>query len=410
MANSLSELVEQRILKARIRLSLKHPFLAAAVMRLPIKDATNMAWCETMSTDGYHIFFSKNWVSELKDDEIQGVIAHEVLHVIFGHSDRKGNRDRHKWNVACDLAINLLLDAESQALPMSGLLDKRYKGMSADQIYVVLPNTKNSGGNSFQARQKDLVNTTRQSMRGSHQMGSEIGADLLDPDDTLIRPLQDSDVPDEQSRRELRRHLIDEMLSSLHGDSPAMIRHEIGLAKSNTINWQSMLRSWLTEKVKSDWSTYPFAKKHIWRGFYLPSIGIQAPGHIIFAIDTSGSMSQEDIADIAAEIRALRDTFHSKLSVIQCDATIQSTDEYEADDPTPIPEIMTAVGRGGTDFRPVFDFVKNHEEVPQLIIYATDGFGAFPQYTPEIPCLWMLTSRSLDASKLPFGYAIQMDE
>ncbi|MBK6740182.1 MAG: M48 family metalloprotease [Haliea sp.] len=85
-------------------------------MRLPIKDATEMPWCQTMSTDGYHVFYHAPWVAELQDDEIQGVLAHEVLHVVFGHSDRRNQRHAQNWNIACDLAINLLLKAEGLGL------------------------------------------------------------------------------------------------------------------------------------------------------------------------------------------------------------------------------------------------------------------------------------------------------
>ena len=412
MANSLSDSVEQRLLKARIGLSLQHPFLSAAVMRLPIKDATEMPWCQTMSTDGYHVFFHAPWVAELQDDEIQGVLAHEVLHVVFGHSDRRNQRDPQNWNIACDLAINLLLKAEGLALPISGLIDLRYKGMSADQIYAELPEPIAEAGTTLLARQKGIEAALNSPLGrragGGKKITSEIGADLHDPDDLRISPLQDGDAPDLQSRRELRRQLVDEMRNALHGDSPAMIRQEIALATNKTINWQALLRSWLTERVRSDWSMYPFAKKHLWRGIYLPSIGVQAPGHIVFAIDTSGSMSQQDIADIAREVSSLRDMFHSRLTVVQCDATIHSVEEYDADDPTPIPEKMTVIGRGGTDFRPVFQFVENHDGTPQLVIYATDGFGDFPAHAPEIPCLWMLTAGSIPAEKLPFGYAIKM--
>jgi predicted metal-dependent peptidase len=291
----------------------------------------------------------------------------------------------------------------------SGLLDLRFKGMSADQIYAELPESDQSSVDSFELRQQEIRNAGPSNrVTSTHQTGNQIGADLLNPEDIRIRPLQDDDAPDHQSRRELRRQLVNEMSSSLHGDSHALIREEVELARSSSINWQALLRSWLTERVKSDWSTYPFAKKHLWRGIYLPSVGVQAPGHIVFAIDTSGSMSQNDIADIAAAVRSLRDIFHSKLTVLQSDAKIHSIEEYEADDPTPIPQKTKVTGRGGTDFRPVFDFVKNSDGAPQLVIYATDGFGNFPDYRPEVPCLWMLTARSILEEKLPFGFAIKV--
>ena len=118
MQISLHPDVEKKILKARIALSLRQPFLASAIMRLPIKDATVYSWCQTMATDGYHIFFNSNWVSNLSQSELRGVLAHEVLHVIFQHSSRRLNRDPIVWNIAADHAINLLLIEQQPHLTM----------------------------------------------------------------------------------------------------------------------------------------------------------------------------------------------------------------------------------------------------------------------------------------------------
>ena len=101
--------VESKVLKARIALALRQPFLASAIMRLPIKDATLYSWCPTMATDGYHIFFNATWVESLTITEIRGVLAHEVLHVIFQHGLRRSHREPILWNIAADHAINLLL-------------------------------------------------------------------------------------------------------------------------------------------------------------------------------------------------------------------------------------------------------------------------------------------------------------
>ena len=90
--------VEKKILKARIALSLRQPFLASAIMRLPVRDATLYPWCHTMATDGYHIFYNADWVEKLSQAELRGVLAHEVLHVILQHGSRRLNRNSIVWH------------------------------------------------------------------------------------------------------------------------------------------------------------------------------------------------------------------------------------------------------------------------------------------------------------------------
>ncbi len=65
--------------RARIRLMLDEPYLAAAVARLPPVDAGDRDWCMTMATDGYQIYVNGAFVEDLTDDEAVFVLGHEVL-------------------------------------------------------------------------------------------------------------------------------------------------------------------------------------------------------------------------------------------------------------------------------------------------------------------------------------------
>src|SRR4051812_4228982 len=121
MAISSPSEAGQRLLKARIRLALQQPFLASALMRLPFRECAGMGWCPTMATDGYHIFFNPAWTAALSDLELRGVLAHEVLHVLFAHSERMRSRNALIWNAACDFAINLLLLEQGFTIPSGGL-------------------------------------------------------------------------------------------------------------------------------------------------------------------------------------------------------------------------------------------------------------------------------------------------
>jgi len=393
--------VESRILKARIALALRQPFLASAIMRLPIKDATLYSWCPTMATDGYHIFYNATWVESLTITEIRGVLAHEVLHVIFQHGVRRSNRDPILWNIAADHAINLLLQEQGFLLPKGGLANPKYRNMSTEEIYSVLPKTttyKSSGDT------KSKVENEESEYPGKL---TTIGVDVLDPDSYATVGLRDKDMPDKSQLAELCEGLRSEASSKLQGTAAGYFSSECQAIEDSKIDWREILRSWLVDRIKSDWSMWPYSKKHIHRGFFMPSVGVEAPGHIVIAVDTSGSMSTEDLSDIFTEIRIYRETYPCRLTVIQADADIQSITTYEEMDGEEIPKKVKIVGRGGTDFRPVFNWIDDHAP-GSYVIYATDGYGTFPSSTLSSGLIWLLTKGHASIEKFPFGTCVKI--
>ena len=390
---------EEKVLKARIALSLRQPFLASAIMRLPIKDATKYSWCQTMATDGYHIFFNALWVDKLSNAELRGVLAHEVLHVIFQHSRRRLNRDAFLWNIAADHAINLLLLAQGFKLPKDGFSNHIYKGKSTEEIYSLLP--KSSKFLQFKSQKNDESELD--------ETGSVpgVGKDILDIDDLRIKGLHDQDMPDQSELNDLCTELRSDAQGKLQGSSARTFKEECKSIEESKIDWRALLREWLQDRIKNDWSLWPYSKKHIHRGLMLPSIGIESPGHIIFAIDTSGSMTSDQISGIFSELRSYRETFPCKLTVIQADQAIQSITSFEEMDGEEIPLINEIKGRGGTDFRPVFSWVD--ENIPgSFLIYATDGFGIYPETTSSAGVIWLLTKNSIDKSNVPFGICVEV--
>lgn len=393
--------VERSILKARITLSLRQPFLASAIMRLPIKDATAFNWCKTMATDGYHIFYNSIWASSLTQSELRGVLAHEVLHVIFQHASRRAHRDQVLWNIAADHAINLLLIEQGFILPRGGLASRKFTGMPTEEIYAALP--KNSEYSNSAA------GTNGANAENSEDGGliPSIGLDVLDPDSLSVSSLRDKDAPDQSQLNELCESLRIEASSKLQGTAAGYFHSECLAIEESKINWREVLRSWLVDRIKSDWSMWPYSKKHIHRGFFMPSVGIESPGHIVFAVDTSGSVSDADLADIFTEIRIYRETFPCRLTVIQADAKIQTIADYEEMDGIEIPKKLKITGRGGTDFRPVFSWIDDNAPGSNLI-YATDGFGSFPVSTHVGDVIWLLVKQHLSTSQFPIGRCVKL--
>jgi predicted metal-dependent peptidase len=401
MPSSSQAEIEQSVLKARIALSLRQPFLASAIMRLPIKDATVYGWCKTMATDGYHIFFNANWVANLSQSEIRGVLAHEVLHVIFQHSSRRSNRDPELWNIAADHAINLLLIEQGFSLPKGGLANYAYRGMSAEKIYSLLPQKT-----SYALESKKHKGGITNNAENSGEIPG-IGTDVLDPDSPEVVGARDSDMPDTAQLNEICATLRDDAASKLQGNAAGFFKSECTAIEESRIDWRDLLRGWLVDRIKNDWSMWPCSKKHLHRGLYMPSLGIEAPGHIIFAIDTSGSMSNEDLAEIFAEVRVYRETYPCRLTVLQCDAKIQSITTYEEMDGEEIPPKVQLFGRGGTDFRPVFDWI-DENAVGGYLIYATDGYGSFPEAEQTGGVIWLLSKNHMKVSEFPFGVCVKI--
>jgi predicted metal-dependent peptidase len=393
--------VENKILKARIALALRQPFLASAIMRLPIKDATLYTWCQTMATDGYHIFYNSNWANALSMTELRGVLAHEVLHVIFQHGSRRFHREPLLWNIAADHAINLLLQEQGFILPKGGLANPKYRNMSTEEIYSQLP--KSSIYKEFN------VQATKANIEESQYPGklTPLGIDVLDPDSFETIGLRDRDMPDKSQLAELCEGLRVEAGSKLQGSAAAYFNSECQAIEDSKIDWREILRSWLVDRIKSDWSMWPYSKKHIHRGFFMPSIGIEAPGHIVFAVDTSGSMSSDDLSDIFTEIRVYRETYPCRLTIIQADAVIQSITTYEELDGEEIPKNVKVSGGGGTDFRPVFNWI-NDNAPGSYVIFATDGYGTFPESTLSSGLIWLLTKGHAPISQFPFGTCIKI--
>jgi predicted metal-dependent peptidase len=409
--------VYERVLRARIRLSMQQPFLASAVMRLPVRPVTGASWCPTAATDGYHVFYNPQWVADLREDELRGLLAHEVMHVLFSHADRRQERDSQVWNMACDFAINYLLIQRGFSLPEGGLISTCAQGKTSEQLYAELMQQKKApdgsptqnGGKSLRKKLGGPARSDDPLADESRDRVPDAGADLIDADDPRVRPVRSADAPDREQMAELRRELREEALARLSGDSAGSFRSECEADDARRVDWRSLLRAHLSERIKGDWTSFPFSKRMVHRGLFMPSAGMQVPGHVVFAIDTSASMSLDLLAGIAGELQSFREVFPCRLTVLQCDARLQSVEHYEAMDGYEIPKRLEIHGRGGTDFCPVFNWVAEQSDAA-LVIYATDGIGGFPARKPEVPVIWLHTPPHPPSAVFPFGVVVKITQ
>ena len=386
--------VDERLMKARITLCLTAPYLAGALMQLPISEAPS--FISTFATDGFRIYYNRTYAASLTDSEIRGALCHELLHVLTESRARRNGRDHFLWNAACDYAINGMLVAMGFHLPEGTLYKDEFSRLAAEEIYDIL---KKEPKSSLPRLSMSIVPS-----RDLGALPESLRDDVIADCSALSAGLFPDDKTgpvDEESRRILLKSLKKTFLENARkiGIFPSALLKKIAMSDTSVVDWRALLQHWLVDRLKSDWSLFPPSKKALWQGLLLPSVGTPVPSRLVFAVDTSGSMTDGELSQIYTEIRAFRETFPTPLVVVQCDDNIQSVKEYEAFEDFEDPTLVDVYGRGGTDFRPIFKWIDENESgSPSILIHATDGYGIFPKIC-SVPVLWLLTRNH--ASNLP---------
>jgi predicted metal-dependent peptidase len=121
-----------RVMKARAELILARRFYGVLVSNV---EPVCSRQVRTMATNSKQHFFNPDFIEKLTQTQLLAVQAHESEHDARHHSTRRGWRDPLKWNIACDYAINLDILGEGFDLPEGALIDERFRGMSAEDIF-----------------------------------------------------------------------------------------------------------------------------------------------------------------------------------------------------------------------------------------------------------------------------------
>jgi len=390
-----------RIKKARTTLLLDHPFFGSLLFRLKSRECRSI---QTMATDGVSLYYNPAFIETLNNATLAGVLAHEVMHPALHHHVRRSNRDPRRWNEACDYAINpLLLDA-GLSLPNGVLVDHRFRGMSAEQIYnqreaeaQPQPEIKKSTSNSEGAGRGETPEYEGNSYEPTAPLtdggiGQVLNAPLID---------HESHSVEEQAREWTVAVNQAVTLSRQAGKSPGGLARTLEGAAQASVDWRELLRRLWSDTIPADASWMRPNRRHIWNGLYLPGVVCEGVGEIAIAVDCSGSVNARLLRLFESEICSIIEGQRPQcVHVMYFDTEVQKVEKFQAGEPVH----LNPVGGGGTDFTPCFNWLAEHGIRPHKLIFLTDLYGAFPESEPEYPVIWASTG----SQHAPFGSVAPM--
>ena len=416
-------------------------FFAELLFNLNIIEAGPNEGIDTMATDAKSIAYSPDFVKKLTEPEVIFVLIHEIMHNANFHFARMSGRDPRLWNCAADYAINLQIDDMIKDLKTSNiktpneiLLDQKYRNMNAEMIYdLLVKESQQKDGSGKSGQQGSGSNKTGQGGQsgvpqtaGGTPQGDIRKPGSLDGKGTIVVE-GNKEFGDAQTTEELEKKWQD-------GLSQAAVKHagtgssslDRFLRKVNKpkINWRAELKKFVATVY--DQLDYAYSnRRYIWQDIHVPGakeVDTSSFEHVVIAIDTSGSITEDTLQKFGAEMLKLFKQYKiHDVTVIWCDSQIpkNGVQQFKVADASFKLDKLRPVGGGGTSFKPPFEWVKNNllkkGKVPAFMIYFTDAYGEAPNigeygirgYANRV--LWVITEND-QANHIKFGKKIYIDK
>lgn len=403
--------IEDKLVAARTWLIIDKPFLGALVLRLPLVEASPQ-WCPTTGTDARSFYYNPAYIDSLSFEQTKFILAHEALHCALSHFARREHRDKRRWDLACDLAINPLLVTEGLVPPPEAFILEHFKDMTAEEIYPCLQENadqepmdqhlyddqtdKSHGGGRQGGGQSDQGQSQDEEGGGSHGETDPQAHGAPQPP-PLSAPERESLHKQWQQRlASAAQQAI--QAGKLGGSMARLVDHLL----QPQLPWRMLLAHYMTRAARND---YSFAHPSRREGTaILPGLRSQ---HIelVVALDTSGSISDEEMREFVSEVNAIKGQVGARITLHACDERLapQGPWTFEPWEEIELPGHWH--GGGGTKFSPVFEWAEGQDRRPDLLLYFTDGKGEFPKREPSYPVLWLVKGRE----KVPWGQRIQLN-
>jgi len=394
----------EKIEKAKAKLMLDHPYFGTVASSLKLEKNNELL---TFSSDGEVMRYNSEYLDKLDVSEVEFVMANGAMHAVLKHQHRSGGRTNWLWQTATDYVVNGMLVKNGMQPPVYANFEEKFSGMYAEEVYELLRAEMNSDEELASAQQQS---EQIQEVEDVHAENLTAQAEYEASEDAKEEQEGSSDEKKEQQNvpdaddlsEEMKEHLEQIFQKLKRQDSlPKDLHFVVPEYFSHKVDWRERLYGYIASYAKSTYTFVPPNMKYLYRGIYLPSLSSDLL-RIVIAIDTSGSIDEELLSAFLGEINSIMQSYPNyEIDVITADAKIQSHKVF-----LPGENLDYEVsGGGGTDFRPVFEYIDQYIDYPTLLLYFTDGMGTFPEQEAQYDVMWIMP----EESEVPFGEVMILD-
>ena len=410
--------VYDRIVTARIGLLLRHPFFGNMATRLRIMAADD--WLPTAAVDGRNLFYNTQFFNAMNNKEIEFVIAHEILHMVFDHLERRGDRHPMLYNIAADYKVNNTLVRDrigEKPSIVDCFQDFKYEEWTSEQIYDELFAEAKERGKELQELLEELEKEGE--MLDEH-LDPEDGEGSADGDAGEEKDSNGNSVSKKKpkySKEELKKikdEIKEAMISSAQsagaGNVPAGVERMIKQLTEPKMNWREIIRQQIQSIIKTDYTFMRPSRKGWHTGAVLPGMNFDESIDLCIALDMSGSIGNEQAQDFLGEVKGIMEEYKDYKIKIWCfDTSVYNEDDFSADDGRDLLD-YEIYGGGGTDFMVNWTYMKENDIQPKKFIMFTDGYAwdswGDPDYCDTVFVIHSNRDKNLQG---PFGQTVHYD-
>lgn len=360
------------------RLLIKEPFWGLFMLGL------NKTYSNTVPTlgvgkcgIGVELLVNEGFWNSLSDTEQMAILLHELHHISLGHL-LMGNdfSDKERFNIAADAEVNCYIEGLP---PNDGHVDAKKMGLPERQgtkwYYEHMPNFQSPQPNPQSGSSGAGAGIPKPNLSDDHSKWKEFDR-MSETQRELTKAQINSQLKQAAEQTMKTRgtipHCLEEIIKALFKDRPRIY------------DWKAHFRRMLGTEIETKFKkTYQRESK---RFTGAPGIKMKRKVKILVAVDTSGSVSNKELAEFFAEINHIYKA-GAQVHVIECDADIHSKWEFTGS------QDIKITGRGGTDFAPAVDYYREHKKDYTMFVFFTDGYAPIEGLNvPNNDMLWVITS------------------
>jgi predicted metal-dependent peptidase len=306
--------VREKLITARIALLLKAPFFGNLATRLKLVNADE--WCSTAATDGRNFYYNSEFVNKLPQKQVEFLVGHEVLHVVYDHMGRRQDRDGQLYNVAADYCVNAdLINSKigEKITSVPILYDKKYAGLSSEEVYDLL----------YENAEKINVDDLIKQMLDEHLDDGDDDSEEGEGEGEGGRPGKMTAEEKKALRDEIREAVLQAAEAAGAGNLPMGVKRLINKLTNPQLNWRELIRQQVQSLVRADFTWARMNRKGQHLDAILPGSNFAETIDVSVSIDASGSMSESMLRDILSEVKGIMESFDNfKLDVWSFDTDV----------------------------------------------------------------------------------------